>query len=108
MSHRTRAYATRSRAPVYEETSESETSADEEEASAESDPGSDRGSSSAGEEEESAPEPHVQMIIGVNEENDSQYYVKWADKSYIHCSWLSEEVLATTPGGELALRKFKK
>lgn len=106
MSYRTRAAAARSRSPVYNDTSESEeTSDDTQSSSTGGEQSSDRESSSG---EEEAPEAHIQMILGVKDDDNTQYYVKWTDMSYIHCSWLSAEELKTTPGGEQALRKFKK
>ena len=65
----------------------------------------------------------IQFIIGIkNTKSDNsdeelnyddinpefiQYYVKWQNKSFIHCSWLTEIQVVYTPGGEIALRKFK-
>lgn len=64
------------------------------------------------EEDEST--PAIQSIVGVKEEEEGvensveKYYVKWADKSYIHCSYLTLEEVLETKGGENALKKFKK
>ncbi|KAH0798843.1 SNF2 family N-terminal domain containing protein [Histomonas meleagridis] len=64
-------------------------------------------------EEEEEKEPDiVQNILGIKEDFDSQndetlYYVKFHEKSYIHCKWLNEEQINSLEGGEAALRRFK-
>ena len=88
---------------------------------------SDRSHSEEISEEDS--EPHIQLILGVQEnssnqddddneqqgdinanldDDDCKYYVKWTNLSYIHCTWLTSKEISSIPGGEAALRKFKK
>ncbi|OHT00807.1 SNF2 family N-terminal domain containing protein [Tritrichomonas foetus] len=63
------------------------------------------------EEEEEDAGPQIQQILGVKEDENQEsetYYVKWSNLSYIHCTWLSLDEILSTPGGDVALRKFKK
>ena len=55
----------------------------------------------------------IQQIIGIRDSNPGKpegceepyYYVKWKDKSYKHCSWLSRSDLLATSNGENLLRR---
>ncbi|OHT14974.1 SNF2 family N-terminal domain containing protein [Tritrichomonas foetus] len=41
------------------------------------------------------------------EDSEPLYFAKFSDKSYKHCRWMTEIDLILTPGGELALRRFR-
>lgn len=68
-------------------------------------------------EEEEEENEIVQNILGIKDEfneEDSEkkdkedlYYVKFFEKSYIHCKWLTENQILELEGGESALRRFK-
>ena len=103
----------RSKAPVYYQDPSSETDSGEEDVSPDDNQSADSGKFVDYDEEEEAGQ-RIQQILGVKESDSAQdekfdsYYVKWADLSYIHCSWLSYDEVMSTPGGDIALRKFKK
>jgi chromodomain-helicase-DNA-binding protein 7 len=102
MSAGARTRSRQAKPPVYYESSDSS----EEENSA--DP-----SAAAGEPHsspQSEPIFHIQQIFGLKEGDPSNeiYFVKWSNKSYIHCSWLPVDDVLSTPGGESALKKFKR
>lgn len=52
--------------------------------------------------------PVVQTILGQDEDNSELFYVKFTDKSYIHCRWMTEEDLLISHGGEMALSRYRK
>ena len=73
------------------------------------------------EESEYEPEePSIQAILGVrdvenpkdestttdDESLSSEYYVKFNDRSYIHCKWMSKDQIMEIEGGDYALKRF--
>ena len=42
-----------------------------------------------------------------SEKEEDKYYVKFQDKAYIHCQWLTEDKIEELEGGEAALKRFK-
>ena len=60
----------------------------------------------------------IKNVSGVTDDDDSieltsvpqkdlHFFVKWANKSHIHDSFMTEVEVVDTPGGEAALKKFK-
>ena len=47
-----------------------------------------------------------QHMENEEEEYEKEYYVKFHDRAYIHCKWMTETELLMTEGGESALKRF--
>ena len=57
---------------------------------------------------------YTPAIRGESEKKEAEegetdkYYVKFVDKAYIHCQWLTEKEIKDLEGGEAALQKFQR
>lgn len=48
----------------------------------------------------------IEKLLDYNEEEDT-YYVKFRQKSYLHCEWLKREEIAQTRAGLIKIKRFK-
>lgn len=58
-------------------------------------------------EEEEAEEDNVEKILAHSTKEDL-FYVKYRDRSYLHCEWLPRAALVETKIGEMRVRRFLK
>lgn len=48
----------------------------------------------------------IERLLDYNEKDDT-YYVKFRQKSYLHCEWLKREEIAQTRAGSIKIKRFK-
>lgn len=101
-----------SESPEYSDGIESWNSEEQNETSEDadsSDSDGERGKSSESKKEEYTG-PQVERIIGCQQDPDDppKFYIKYKNRSYVHCKWKTEEEINDIHNGKFRLIKFKK
>ncbi|KAM0672275.1 hypothetical protein OCOL_000491 [Ordospora colligata] len=62
--------------------------------------------SSVSEQNEEESDDGIEKLLKYDEENE-KYFVKFRNKSYLHCEWIDKEVIMATKIGAMKVKKFK-